>query len=125
MTHGISHLLGTAGAAMVELALVTPVLATLVLGSTDFGRLLYSAQSVAAATRVGAEYARNNLICQQSATGVQMLPTTAIKDPCYTNIQTAMQDSRSFSPALTFPVTPSFYATAAAMAFRASASAVR
>src|SRR3954453_18494825 len=104
----ISNLLGTSGAAMVEFGLITPVLTTLVWGSIDFGRLLNSAQSLAAATRVGAEYARSNPICQKSASGIVMLPTPAIGATCNTNIKTAMQDSRNFSPALTFPSAPTF-----------------
>ena len=106
MIHRVLKLLGTSGAATVELALATPVLATLVVFSVDFGHLLNSAQSIAVATRVGAEYARSNQICKKTATGVNLLPTTTIGATCNNNIQTAMQASRNFSPALTFPVAP-------------------
>jgi Flp pilus assembly protein TadG len=103
MIRRISDLLGTSGAAFVELGMVTPIFATLVIGTVDFGSLFFSSQSVAAATWVGADYARNNPICQQSATGIVMLPVPAIGETCNTNIQTAMQNSRNFSPPLTFP----------------------
>jgi Flp pilus assembly protein TadG len=99
----ISDLLGTSGAAFVELGMVTPIFATLLIGTVDFGRLFFSSQSVAAATWAGAAYALNNPICQNSATGIVMLPTPTIGGTCNTNIQTAMQNSRNFSPALTFP----------------------
>ena len=94
---------GTSGAAAVELALTAPVLMTLLLGGIDFGLLFNNGQSITAATRVGVQYARNSSVCQDSATGIQMLPTVQIGATCITNIQQAMQDSRNFVPALTFP----------------------
>jgi hypothetical protein len=103
MISRLSRWLGTSGAVAVELAMVTPVMVTLVLGGVDFGNLFVSGQSIAAATRVGAEFARNSPTCQNSATGIQILPNPLIGGACIAGIQTAMQSSRNFSPALTFP----------------------
>jgi len=44
------------GSALLETALVLPVLLALVIGITDFGRALVSMQAVSAAARAGAEY---------------------------------------------------------------------
>lgn len=94
---------GTAGAATVELAVATPVLLTLVLGGADYGHLLATTQSLAAATRVGAQVARNDSACQSSATGASVLnpPPNYVLDPCRNKVYAAMQNSRHFSPALT------------------------
>ncbi len=48
------------GQAIVELALLLPVLAMLLLGGVDLGRAYFSYSAVANATRVGAVYAINN-----------------------------------------------------------------
>jgi Flp pilus assembly protein TadG len=92
--------LGVRGAVAVELALAAPVFITVVLGAVDFGRLLMSTQSLAAGTRVGAEYARNSQTCQ---TGIQLLSSVQIAGACTTGIHQAMQNSLNFNPALTFP----------------------
>ena len=89
--------LGVEGAVLVEFALAAPILVTLVLGIADFGMMAASNAALEGATRVGAEYARNNSGCQsdiQSST-------------CITGIENAMQSTGSFSPALTFPSAPS------------------
>jgi hypothetical protein len=49
------------GAAAVELALITPLLVTVMLGCIDFGRFPSTAIAVRNAARVGAEYASNHL----------------------------------------------------------------
>ena len=91
---------GTSGAATVELALATPVLLTLVMGATDFGNLFNRGQSIAAATRVGAQSAIKDPVCQA---GIQVLNTPQVSTACRDNIRSAAQNSRNFSPALTFP----------------------
>jgi Flp pilus assembly protein TadG len=48
------------GAAAVELAIVLPILVTVLLGATDFGRYSYSAIAVANAARSGAAYGSMN-----------------------------------------------------------------
>ncbi|HEY2249896.1 MAG TPA: TadE family protein [Planctomycetaceae bacterium] len=49
-----------AGAAAVEFAIVLPVLVTILLGATDFGRFSYSAIAVANAARAGAAFGSMN-----------------------------------------------------------------
>jgi Flp pilus assembly protein TadG len=48
------------GAAAVEFAIVLPVLVTILLGTTDFGRFSHSTIAVANAARCGAQYASMN-----------------------------------------------------------------
>ena len=48
------------GAAAVEFAIVLPLLVTVLLGATDFGRLSHSTIAIANAARSGAEYASMN-----------------------------------------------------------------
>jgi len=52
----------------VELAVMLPVLVTLLLGALDFGRLFYMAMEVTDAARVGAQYGAQN-----NATAVNLL----------------------------------------------------
>jgi hypothetical protein len=96
-------LLGTAGAAAVEFALVTPFLVTLMVGGVDFGALFHTTQSIAAATRSGAQYARSSVLCQA---GIQVLNTPQISTDCTTGIKNAVQSAGNFTPALTFPNAP-------------------
>jgi Flp pilus assembly protein TadG len=89
--------LGSDGTALIEFAFAAPILVTVVLGIADLGMLAARNAALEGATRVGAEYARNNSTCQsdiQSST-------------CITGIKTAMQSTGNFSPALTFPSDPS------------------
>jgi len=108
--------LDTAGGVAVELALATPILATLVLMGVDYGSLLNTAQSLAAATRVGAEFARNSTVCKSSATGVYVTPATNTTPgsmgihgedaaKCLPGIQSTTQNARPFSPSLTVTAT--------------------
>jgi Flp pilus assembly protein TadG len=91
---------GADGAVAVELALVAPFLITLILGVIDFGRLMDASQALAAAARVGAEYAMGSPICQA---GIQVLNSPPVNAACTAGIQNAMQNSINFSPALTYP----------------------
>ena len=85
--------LGTDGTVVTEFALAAPILVTVVMGMADLGMLAARTAALEGATRVGAEYARNNSTCQADiqASG------------CITGIKDAMQNAGSFSPALTFP----------------------
>lgn len=94
------RLLGNAGAALVEFALVVPLLLTVSLGGIDYGSLFNGSQAIAAAARVGGEAARNNSTCQS---GIQVLNNPQVSSDCFTAIKGAMTSSGSFSPALTFP----------------------
>ena len=85
--------LGRDGTALVEFALAAPILVTVVLGIADFGLLAAKNAALEGATRVGAEYARNNTTCQGDITG----------SSCTTGIENAMTSSGNFSPSLTFP----------------------
>src|SRR6516162_7469970 len=58
-------LFGSDGTALAEFALAAPILVTLVLGIADFGMLAAKNAALEGATRVGAEYARNNPTCSQ------------------------------------------------------------
>ena len=89
--------LGSDGAVLVEFALAAPILATLVLGIADFGMMAAHTAALEGATRVGAEYARNNTTCQTNISGTS----------CITGIESAMTSSGNFSPAITFPSSPS------------------
>jgi hypothetical protein len=99
-------LLGTAGAAAVELALVTPFLLTLIFGGLDFGNLFNTSQSIAAATRAGAQYARNSATCQSGILVAHSPPIATGAGPCTDGIQKATQNAGNFAPALTFPTAP-------------------
>jgi Flp pilus assembly protein TadG len=84
------------GTALTEFALAAPMVIALVLGIADLGLLAARTSALEGATRVGAEYARNNATCQsdiQSST-------------CISGIKTAMQNAGNFSPALTYPSDP-------------------
>ena len=89
--------LSSDGTALVEFALAAPILVTLVLGIADFGVLAAKNAALEGATRVGAEYARNNSTTCKDVTSAS----------CISGIKTAMQSTGNFSPALTFPSDPS------------------
>jgi Flp pilus assembly protein TadG len=89
--------LGVEGAVLVEFALAAPILVTLVLGIADFGMLAAQTAALEGATRVGAEYARNNTTCQSDITG----------SSCITGIKNAVTSTGNFIPAPTFPSDPS------------------
>ena len=89
--------LSSDGTALVEFALAAPILVTLVLGIADFGVLAAKNAALEGATRVGAEYARNNSTTCKDVTSAS----------CISGIKTAMQSAGNFSPAITFPSDPS------------------
>jgi Flp pilus assembly protein TadG len=85
------HLLGCAricprcdGSVAAEFALVAPIIILIAAGIVDFGTLATRSAVLAATTRIGAEYAR-------------LYPADT------KGIQSSMQNSTSFTPALTFP----------------------
>jgi Flp pilus assembly protein TadG len=90
------HPIGSDGSVIVEFALAAPILVTLVLGIADFGMLAARTAALEGATRVGAEYARNNSTCQDITAST-----------CISGIKSAMQSTGNFSPALTYPSDPS------------------
>ena len=92
--------LGADGAVAVEFAILAPILAILAVGIGDFGALMNGSEALAAATRIGAQYARDNPTCQA---GIQVLNTPPVSTACRDGIRGAMQNSMSFNPALTFP----------------------
>jgi Flp pilus assembly protein TadG len=90
-------LLGIAGTTAVEFALTAPILIGVVAGIVDVGMLAARTAAVAGATRVGAEYARNNSVCKADIQATS----------CISGIKSAMQNTGNFSPALTFSSDPS------------------
>ena len=98
--------LDTAGAVAAELAMATPFLVLLILGIIDFGAYMNSSQQVAAATRIGAEFARDSTTCQNSTTGIDTVKLVINAD-CLSgatnSIEAAMTNSMNFGAALTFP----------------------
>jgi hypothetical protein len=98
--------LGTAGAVAAELAMATPFLVLLILGVIDFGAYMNSSQQVAAATRIGAEFARDSTTCQNSANGIdtdKVVINAACLSGATNSIEAAMTNSMNFGSALTFP----------------------
>ena len=89
--------LGIDGTVVTEFALTAPFLVTLVLGIADFGMLAAQSAALEGATRVGAEYARNNSTCRADIGGTS----------CISGIKSAIQSTGNFSPAITFPSDPS------------------
>ena len=75
------------GAAAVEFAIVLPVLVTILLGATDFGRFAYSAIAVANAARAGAAFGSMNSSSAYSAwqTGVQNAVTDEMSNSSFLN----------------------------------------
>jgi Flp pilus assembly protein TadG len=85
------------GAVAVELALASVLLMPLIVGTIDFGYYMNSAQTMAAATRVGAEYVRGSPNCTGTA-GINYAATPPTISPACTNgLQTAMQNAFAYS----------------------------
>lgn len=87
---------GIDGTAITEFALAAPILVTVVIGIADLAMLAARTAALEGATRVGAEYARNNSTCQSDITGTS----------CIAGIKNAVRSTGSFSPAITFPSDP-------------------
>src|ERR1043165_3932016 len=92
------------GAAMVELALALPILLLLVWGVIDFGRLLYTTNSMASAVREGSRYAA---VLATPSTQVAAI-RTAVKrtfvplgSPALTDAQIAVADDTQVNGTVT------------------------
>ena len=94
--------LGDDGSVAVELGLLASFfLVPLLLGIIQYGLYFNATQSLAAATRIGAEYARDGAQCQS---GIQVLLSPPVSTNCNNAIQAAVNQSMSYpSGALTFP----------------------
>jgi Flp pilus assembly protein TadG len=96
--------LGDAGSVAVELGLLGGLfLVPLMLGIIQYGIYFNATQALAAATRTGAEYARNSATCKA---GIQVLQSPPVSGACTTGIQNTITNSMNYpSGALTFPAT--------------------
>jgi Flp pilus assembly protein TadG len=93
------------GASAVELAIVLPLLVTIVLGAVDFGRFAYSYIGVTNAARAGAAYAMMNNYNSASSTSENAWVagiTTAAQQEMFgpTNYATASPNVTVSSPSL-------------------------
>ena len=95
-----------AGAVAVELGLLAPLLVVLAIGIVDFGNLLNFSQALAAATRVGAEYARGSSVCRASETGIDVLAGT-VHTCCTTGTATPPATCPAGTPGITGAMTQS------------------
>jgi Flp pilus assembly protein TadG len=68
-------LLGTAGGALVELALVVPIFSSLLLGSAEFARLTYASIEVSNAARAGVAYGSQSSTTASDLAGMQTAAT--------------------------------------------------
>ena len=85
--------------AAVEFALVLPILVTILLGATDFGRFSHSRIAIANAARCGAAYASTNPYDSSNSTAWTTGVTKAVTDE--------LSESAAFDPAkLTVTVAP-------------------
>jgi hypothetical protein len=76
---------GCRGSAAAEFAVITPIIIFIITAIADFGSLVRQSAALAGATRIGAEYAR-------------------FHPADLTGIKSAMQNSMSFGPPLSFPI---------------------
>src|SRR3954469_8899862 len=63
------------GSAMIELALVAPILTMLVIGVAEFGRFSYMSIEIASAARAGVQYGAQNHITASNTTAMQNAAT--------------------------------------------------
>jgi Flp pilus assembly protein TadG len=70
------------GTALVELAVVIPLLLVLVLGTVDFGRIFYRSMAIGQAARAGAEYGAQNVGTSDDETDIK----TAAKNSVATDV---------------------------------------
>lgn len=68
--HLFEHLRSGRGSALLEAALVTPMLATLLLGATDLAQVARTSVEVSNAAKAGAQYASQNGYTAQDSTGI-------------------------------------------------------
>ncbi len=67
---------GDRGSALVELALLAPILIVLVIGVAEYGRFAYMSIEIANAARAGVQYGAQNHITASDTTGMQNAATT-------------------------------------------------
>jgi Flp pilus assembly protein TadG len=70
----------TLGNALVELALASALLALILLGATDFGRVFYTAMAVSHAAKAGVEYGAQSSAKAADTSGMTSAATTAASD---------------------------------------------
>jgi Flp pilus assembly protein TadG len=92
---------GSEGSVAVELGLTAPILVILAVSLVDLGNFFNFSQALEAATRIGAEYARAGLNCQQSwgSATVESFASSG----CQVAVQNAITSSMAFVPALNPP----------------------
>lgn len=66
------------GSALVELAVVVPVLLLLALGTVDFGRVFYQGMAVSQAARAGAEYGAQSVANSANSTAIKNAAINAV-----------------------------------------------
>ena len=71
----IPAICGTAGQALVELALVLPIFTSLILGAAEFARLAYAGIEVSNAARAGVAYGSQSSATASDFTGMQTAAT--------------------------------------------------
>lgn len=71
----------TAGGALVELALVLPVLVLVFVGTIDFGRVFYASQSLINAARAGVQYGAHTPARTADLTGMEDTAEAATNMP--------------------------------------------
>jgi Flp pilus assembly protein TadG len=70
-----------AGGALVELALVLPVLVLVFVGTIDFGRVFYASQALTNAARAGAQYGAHTPARSGDITGMRTVAEAASSSP--------------------------------------------
>jgi len=68
------------GGALVELALVLPLLLVLLFGAMDYGRAFYSSMAVTHAVRAGVQYGASSVTNSADTSGMQAAATAAASD---------------------------------------------
>ena len=91
-----------AGGALVELALVMPVLVLIFVGTIDFGRVFYTSQALTDSARAGVQYGAKSPASTGDYTGMQTTAENATNTPGITAVATrkcqCATDSGTFSP---------------------------
>ncbi len=90
-----------AGGALVELALVMPVIILIFVGTIDFGRVFYTSQALTDAARAGAQYGAKSPASSGDTAGMESTATTATNTTGIVAVATRLcqcaNDSGAFS----------------------------
>ena len=93
---------GDAGGALIELALVLPVLVLIFVGTIDFGRVFYTSQSLTNAARAGVQYGSHSAARSADIPGMENTAETATSTPgivaTATRLCQCANDAGDFSP---------------------------